>query len=41
MKFGALMIVAGYLVLVVSFGWVGVVVAAIHIGSLFLFGPRR
>lgn len=41
MKFGALMIVAGYLVLVVSFGGVGVVVAALHIGSLFLFGLRR
>ena len=41
MKFGMVMVAVGYVVIVALFGWVGLAAAALHIGSLFLFGPRR
>lgn len=35
------MVGLGYLLIIAMFGWVGVVAAGLHIGHLFLFGPRR
>lgn len=37
MKFGAFLIIAGYLLLIAMFGWAGLVGAVLHIGSLMLF----
>lgn len=35
------MVAFGYVVVVAMFGWVGVAAAAVHVASLFLFGPRK
>lgn len=41
MNFGMVMVVIGYIALIASFGWVGVLGAAIHIGLLLLAAHRR
>lgn len=41
MKFGMVMVGLGYVVVITMFGWWGLAAAALHIGSLFLFGPRK
>lgn len=41
MKFAMVMVLLGYLLIIAMFGWWGLAAASLHIGSLFLFGPRR
>lgn len=40
MKLIAVLAAAGYLYLIVAFGWIGLVAAALHIGALLLFVKR-
>lgn len=35
------MVLLGYLLIIGMFGWPGLIAVALHIGHLFLFGPRR
>lgn len=41
MKFAMVMVALGYIVIVAMFGTWGLLAAALHLGHLFLFGPRR
>lgn len=41
MKYGMVMVALGYLLVIGMFGWWGVAAAGLHVGSLFLMGPRR
>ena len=41
MKLIAVLAAAGYLYLIVAFGWIGLVAAALHLGILLACVPRK
>lgn len=41
MRFGVFLIVAGYLLVIYQFGWLGLAFAAVHVGALALSAWRR